>query len=537
MDRFREKPGFFESDWEMMAMNGFKEVTRPLRWLMAALLVSLAAGCGSGDQGGTAAPAPTPTVTLTNPLDLATLVPTNRKISASFSDPMNGATIASATAPLTFTVRETSAPGTAVAGVVTYDALSRFALFTPGGLLTASTSYTATITTAAKSTADAAIASSHIWVFTTGLGADALAPKLISTTPVDNPGATIAVPVNQIITASFNEPMDASTICGATSLTAACPVASFTVTCAAPCTSPVGVVTYSGTTASYAPSSALAANTTYTATIAASDLAGNSWVAGAGNVPNPWTFTTGAAAAVHLGPAPVALGATQSYGVLSNTGVTLGGGGVTGNRVTGFGAGTGDVGIFPAGACVGCTVGAVQAINGLLENGTVAASDALVALAAAYNDAIGRATNVCTLIASGVLTTNPSVACGGTANGTFTPGLYWSGTSIAIPAGGTITLDAQNDPTAVFVFQSESTINSIGGNTHIILANQAQAKNVFWVAKSSATIGGAASDFAGTVIALIAVTVNTGTAMAGRTLARGAEVTVQDGATITVPAP
>ena len=165
------------------------------------------------------------------------------------------------------------------------------------------------------------------------------------------------------------------------------------------------------------------------------------------------------------------------------------------------------------------------------------ASDALVALAAAYNDAIGRATSVCTLIDSGILTTNPSLPCGGAANGTFTPGLYWSGTSIAIPAGGTITLDAQNDPTAVFIFQSESTINSIGGNTHVILANLAQAKNVFWVAKSSATIGGTTSDFKGTVFALVAVTVNTGTAMAGRALARGAEVTVQDGALITVPAP
>lgn len=518
-------------------MNRSESVTRPLMWLMATLLVALTAACGDGWDGA-AAPAPTPTVASTNPIDLATLVPTNRKISATFSVAMSAATLESATAPLTFTLRQSLPPGTAVAGTVTYDAANRIALFTPGALLAVSTGYTAAITTAARSAAGAPLTATVTWTFTTGLGADLTAPKLIATDPVDNPGATIAVPVNQIITANFNEPMDASTICGPASLTAACPVASFTVTCAGPCVSPAGVVTYSGTSASFAPSSALATNTTYTATIAARDLAGNAWVAGAGNVPNPWTFTTSATGAVHLGPAPVSLGATQTYGVLSNTGVTLGGAGVTGNRVTGFGAGTGDVGIFPAGACVGCTLGlAPNAINGLLENGTVPASDAMVALTAAYNDAIGRATNVCTLIGSGILTTNPSVACGGTANGTFAPGLYWSGTSIAIPAGGTITLDAQNDPSAVFVFQSESTINSIGGNTHVILANQAQAKNVFWVAKSSATIGGAASDFKGTVIALIAVTVNTGTAMAGRALARGAEVTVQDGATITVPAP
>jgi hypothetical protein len=173
----------------------------------------------------------------------------------------------------------------------------------------------------------------------------------------------------------------------------------------------------------------------------------------------------------------------------------------------------------------------------VLESGTVPAQDAMNALTAAYNDAIGRSSNVCTLIGSGILVTNPSIACGGTANGTFAPGLYWSATSIAIPAGGTITLDAQNDPSAVFIFQSESTINSIGGNTHVVLAHGALAKNVFWVAKSSATIGGTNSDFAGTVLALAAATVNTGTQMLGRALARGAAVTVQDGAKITVPAP
>jgi hypothetical protein len=185
---------------------------------------------------------------------------------------------------------------------------------------------------------------------------------------------------------------------------------------------------------------------------------------------------------------------------------------------------------------VGC-LPAGSSISGVLEIGTVVASNAMDSLTGAYNDAIGRTTNVCTLIGSGVLTTNPSVACGGTANGTFAPGLYWSSTSIAIPAGGTITLDAQNDASAVFIFQSESTINSIGGNTHVVLLNGAQAKNVFWVAKSSATIGGTNSDFAGTVLALVAITVNTGTQMQGRALARGAEVTVQDGAKITVPTP
>ncbi len=501
--------------------------THPLRWVMASLLVIVAAGCGDWDDDTVAAaPAPVaPTVSYTIPLNLATAVPTNRKATVVFSEAMDAATIIAAG---TFTLRETNPPSTAVTGTVTYEAASRSAIFTPAAPLSNTTGYTATMTTAAKNVAGTALANDRTWTFTTGAAADNTAPLLLSTNPSDT---QIAVPSNQIITASFNEPMDATTICGPAGLTVACPVASFTVTCGAPCVNPnpAGVVTYSGTTASFTPNSPLEASTTYTATITGKDLAGNALVAGV--VTNPWTFTTGAAGVVHLGPAPVAVGATQPYGVLSNTGVTLGGGGVTGNRIIG------DVGIFPAGACVGCTLGPANAINGLLEVGTVPASDAMIALESAYNDAIGRTSNVCTLIGSGILTTNPAAACGGSANGTFVPGLYWSGTSIAIPAGGTITLDAQNDPTAVFIFQSESTINSIGGNTHVILANQAQAKNVFWVAKSSATIGGTTSTFKGTVIALVAVTVNTGTAMTGRALARGAEVTVQDGALITVPAP
>lgn len=511
-------------------MNKFARYSRLLAWVMTLGLSALAAGCGGGADPilGTGGSVAASTVLYTVPADNATDVPVNRKITATFSTPMDGATI---TAPGTFTLKETTL-GTDVPGTVTYDAASHIALFTPNSSpLANDTDYTVTITSAAKNTANAALASDYVWTFRTALiaGADSSPPLLLATDPADS---AIDVPVNQVITANFNEPMDPTTICGPAGTTPACPVASFTVTCTAPalCPTPAGTVSYSGTTATFTPSSPLQSGATYSAQIAASDLAGNAWVAGGTQPPNPWTFTVGASTAMHLGPAPVVLGATLPYGVLSNTGVTLGGGplSVTGFRVDG------DVGISPAGACVGCDV---TTVTGVIENGTVPASDAIVALTAAYNDAIGRTANVCTLIGSGVLTTNPSATCGGNADGVFAPGLYWSATSIAIPAGGTITLDAQDDPSAVFIFQSESSINSIGGDTHIVLANQAQAKNVFWVAKSSATIGGTTSDFAGTVIAAVAVTVNTGTQMEGRALARTAAVTVQDGAIVTVPAP
>jgi hypothetical protein len=516
-------------------MKKYESYSRVLPWLMAMLLSALAAGCGgNGDPilgaDGITAKLTVPTVTFTDPLDLADELPINRAISASFSEAMDAVTINTLTAPATFTVKQTLEPQTPVLGAVSYDAISHSATFKPTAVLAVSTQYTGTITAAAKSASGVPMASAYSWTFTTGPEADLTAPLLLLTEPAN---AAINVPVNQTITATFNKPMDPSKICGPAALTTACPVATFTVVCIAPtsCPTPAGVVSYVGTSASFTPTVALQAGATYTATIAASDLAGNAWVAGGTQAPNPWTFDTSDSAAVHLGPAPVVLGATQPYGVLSNTTVTLGGDGVTGLRVDG------DVGIFPAGACNGCVAGPSGSVSGVIESGTVPASDAMLALAGAYSDAMGRSSNVCTLIGSGKLTTNPAVACGGTANGTFAPGLYWSSTSIEIPAGKTITLDAQNDSSAVFIFRSESTINSIGGNTHVVLANGAQAKNVFWVAGSSATIGGTNSDFAGTVLVMAAITVNTGTQMLGRALARGAAVTVQDGAKITVPAP
>jgi hypothetical protein len=450
----------------------------------------------------------------------------NAAITATFSESMDPATIDETS----FTVVNTSTGGLAVAGVVTYVDSSKTVKFKPDFTLAAGDTYTATIAgTGSAPVTDVAgnalagnqaslpAASNYVWTFIP-TAVDVTAPTITLTAPAD---AATGVELNRSVSATFSEAMDDSTI-DTLSFTLA-PSASLSALVA-------GTVNYDTLSkiATLNPTSNLTASTQYTATVVtttATDLAGNALAAGA--VPNPWVFTTGTG----LAAGAVALGAAQPYGVLSNTGITLGGGpdSTTGFRVDG------DVGISPAGACVGCDS---TTVTGSIENGTVAAANAMLALTDAYNDAIGRTVDKCTLVAGGDLTLNPPPACGGTSNGTFKPGLYWSGTSLAIPAGGTITLDAQGDANAVFIFQSESSIGSIGGNTHVVLLNNvAQAKNVFWVAKSSATIGGTTSDFKGTILALIAATVNTGTTMNGRALARGAEVTVQDGAIINVPAP
>ena len=123
--------------------------------------------------------------------------------------------------------------------------------------------------------------------------ADTTAPRIIITGAID--GAS-GVPTNGSSTATFSEIMKSSTLVSASPSTAA--GTAFTVCAvAAPngvCVTPVaGVVSYSGTTATFKPDSLLTASTWYksTVSIAAKDVAGNALVSGL--VPNPWSWQTG----------------------------------------------------------------------------------------------------------------------------------------------------------------------------------------------------------------------------------------------------
>ncbi len=114
---------------------------------------------------GAVAPA-APTITLQNPSDLGTGVSTGTSISATFSMPMNPATLTAAT----FTVRPFGPPqGMPVLGTVSYDAVSRTATFSPSSPLGPTTKYTATV--ACMNLAGASLAAGLLpnpWTFTTG---------------------------------------------------------------------------------------------------------------------------------------------------------------------------------------------------------------------------------------------------------------------------------------------------------------------------------------------------------------------------------
>lgn len=214
-----------------------------------------------------------PTVVSTVPVNLATGVATNSVISATFSEPMNPATISTAT----FTLKVT-ATSAAVTGTVAYNAATNTATFTPTAPLASSTTYTATISTGAKDVANNALVSNFTWTFIT---ADNIPPTVTSVSPANN---ATNVATNTVVNISFSEAMDPTTI-NATNITLKNTVTSAAV---------AGTVSYNTATgvATFTPTVALANGTGYTVTVTTGvkDLGGNALVTQFTS-----TFTTAAA--------------------------------------------------------------------------------------------------------------------------------------------------------------------------------------------------------------------------------------------------
>ena len=201
--------------------------------------------------------------------------------------------------------------------------------------------------------------------------------------------------------------------------------------------------------------------------------------------------------------APVGLGTAGSFAVLAGTTVTN----------TGPSAISGDLGVSPGSEVVGFPPGTVS--NGVIHAADEVALQAQADVTTAYNDAAGRA-----------MTATISADLGGR---TLVAGVYTGG---ELGLTGTLTLDAQGDPNAVFVFQAASTLITESAST-VSLINGADPCNVFWQVGSSATLK-TDSVFVGTVLALTSIQANTGATVQGRLLARNDAVTL-DNNVITAP--
>jgi len=210
-----------------------------------------------------------------------------------------------------------------------------------------------------------------------------------------------------------------------------------------------------------------------------------------------------ASAAVAAGTTMVDLGDASTYAVLSGTSV--------GNTVSAVGAPhttlRGDLGVKPATEPTGFPPGEIR---GTKRVGTAAAADAHADLVTAYNEVKDRPGGA-----------PLALALAGT---TITPGLY------AIPGAAsnttTVTLDAQGDSNAVFVFQVDGALAFAAGS-HVVLKNGARASRVFWQVNGAAAVG-AGADFAGTLMASAAVAIGNGTLVNGRALAIAGALTLDN---------
>jgi hypothetical protein len=167
---------------------------------------------------------------------------------------------------------------------------------------------------------------------------------------------------------------------------------------------------------------------------------------------------------------------------------------------------TGDVGIHPGLAVIGFPPGVVI---GSIEAGGPVALQAKQDLVEAY-DALDQGCDI----------TYPGAF--DLVGLTLAPGVYCSESSLFL--SGTLTLDAQFDPNAVWIFKTGSTLITASSST-VRMINGGQQCNVFWRVNSSATLG-TASTFIGNILALTSITLTTGTKVSGRVLARNGAVTM-----------
>jgi len=196
--------------------------------------------------------------------------------------------------------------------------------------------------------------------------------------------------------------------------------------------------------------------------------------------------------------AQTSLGTAQSFAVLGGSTVTN-----TGPSVIG-----GDVGVSPGSAITGFPPGIVTP-PGAIHAADAVAAQAQVSLTTQYNALVSAP---CTLDLTGQ----------NLGNRTLTPGTYCFSTSAGLT--GPLTLDAQGNAAAAFIFKIGSTLTSASGSS-VGIINGGNPCGVMWQIGSSATLGTTTS-FVGNLIAFTSITLNTGANIIGRALARNGAVTL-----------
>ncbi|MDP2681023.1 MAG: Ig-like domain-containing protein [Rhodoferax sp.] len=474
-----------------------------------------------------------PRVTDTIHLEGVSNVAINTKVGATFSEALNPQSVDN----LSFSLKQ-KLNGTAVAGATSYSGVN--AVFTPLTNLLPNTQYTATVkggATGVQDLAANAMTADYTWSWTTAAAADTTAPLVTTLYSVN---LATNVPVTASANATFNEAMDPLTIT----------TANFTLTSGVIPVAVAGTVSYNAQNkiATFNPTGSLALNTTYTATVTTgvADLTGNALA-----VNKVWTFTTELAPVV----VPViALNTVAPFGTFGGTAGMTNMGTLTQNNgdigtiatttssITGFHDTAGDIyteTTLNKGAVNGKIYTCTNSITGPNSAGP-SAPDCAVATQARLD----AQTAYQALVAKPVGGASPAPGAN-LAGITLQPGTYVAPGGSFMIQGGDLTLDAQGDANATWVFQMASTL-TVGGPgaaapQSIILAGGALAKNVFWQVGSTATINAAGGGtMVGTIIAQAGVKISTAdnvniVRLNGRALSLGASVTMVN-TVVNVPA-
>ena len=486
--------------------------------------IAMAANFSWSFTTGTAGPAAdttAPTLISTGAFDGETGLPINRDSTATFSEPMASETLISpspSTSPATnFTVCSAGVgalPAAAcvspVAGVVTY--LGNTATFTPDSNLSADTWYTSNIKPVVTDPSGNALVPGLIpntWSWKTGNTADNTAPTVTATNPANQ---AIDVPVNKTINATFSKAMKQATMI----------TANFTVKETVSNNDVPGTVAYDvqNKIATFSPWARLTPATDYTVTVTngAKDLAGNALAAGL--VPNPWTFKTAAASVPVPQPLAINLGRAASFGIASQAGLTS----------TGVTVVNGNIALYPlakcidstgnAGASQACLVKTYKSSTGMTVNGSIYWAGDPFDNGGTASSAT-RDLNIAWVEGKNKVDTKPTVAGGQLSSPIpYFPGVYHNA-NLGLAAGGIATLDAQNDPNAIFIFKVDSDFVDSGTlllRSKIVLINGAQARNVWFVAGRDITIG-SGTTWNGNILAGRTATILDGSTVNGRVLA------------------
>jgi hypothetical protein len=477
----------------------------------------------TGAATDTTAPSVLGTIHANGAIDVAI----NTQVGATFSEAMDPLTITNANFELTESVK-----GVVVAGVVRYSGLN--ATFVPVIVLASGTRYTVTIKGGSGGVEDLAgnpMTHDYVISWTTAAQSaaiDTTAPTVLLVRPAH---LATGVATSSSVAVTFNEAMDPLTMNNV----------NFRVAGVA------GTVIFDalGKIATFTPSTALANNTSYTATVshAVTDLAGNALASD-----KAWTFTT-AAAEVML---PVInLSTAAPYGTfggtagMTNTGTLTQVNGNIGSiatgtsMITGFHDTLGD--IYTE------TPANIGTVNGIIYTCTNSVTGPNLAAANAVSCAKATQARLDAQAAYLALAALPPGANPGAnlANLTLAPGTYTAPAGSFLIEGGNLTLDAQGNANAVWVFQMATTL-TVGGPgaafpQSIILAGGAQAKNIFWQVGSFATINAAGGgSMAGNILAQMGAAFSTVgntniVTLNGRVLSLGASVTLVN-TVINVPA-